>query len=105
MGVLNHMQKHPVEVNGVKIQIHTFELWKQAEKEDEPILVAGDLGYSIGGVYTSLSGFSEIYDIPGIGFFQMKLTAAILQKKGFAFWDLGMGREYKQKLHGVMTPR
>lgn len=54
-------------------------------------LVAGELGYRVGRVYTSLTGF---FDRRGrahhnTGTLQLALLAEHLEAKGFAFWNLG----------------
>jgi len=56
--------------------------------EDEP--VAGEIGYIIGRVYTSLSGFSskeKCYQNYGTA--QLVLLSRYLERKGFAFLNLG----------------
>ncbi len=72
------------------VQVWTFELWNKEGK-----LVAGEIGYRVGGVYTSLSGFHLENNT---GKVQMILTAQWLEKQGFAFWDLGMEMPYKMHL-------
>ncbi|MDR1429216.1 MAG: GNAT family N-acetyltransferase [Spirochaetaceae bacterium] len=58
-------------------------------------LKAGEFGVISGGVYTSYSGY---HDESNAGKAQMVLTARWLREQGFAFWDLGMPLEYKNKL-------
>ena len=80
--------------------MHSIELW---DKETGN-LVAGEIGYAIGGVYTSLSGFRK----PGTksaGTIQCCCVAALLRRSGFVIWDLGMGMEYKYKLGAKDVPR
>jgi Leu/Phe-tRNA-protein transferase len=48
-----------------------------------------------GRVYTSYSGYHE-EDCSGTA--QMLLTGRYLRDKGFAFWDLGMPLDYKDRL-------
>ncbi|MDR0389278.1 MAG: leucyl-tRNA--protein transferase, partial [Spirochaetaceae bacterium] len=48
-----------------------------------------------GSVYTSYSGY---HDESNAGKAQMVLTARWLKERGFAFWDLGMPMQYKNKL-------
>jgi len=54
------------------------------------ILSAGEIGYSIGRTYTSLSGFTKrerAYNHHGT--LQLVLLSHYLQQQGFAFWNLG----------------
>lgn len=58
-------------------------------KEDDSI-VAGEIGYIIGKVYTSLSGFcSREKAYNNYGTAQLVLLAFYLEEKQFAFWNLG----------------
>ncbi|MCF6206772.1 MAG: hypothetical protein L3J47_07785 [Sulfurovum sp.] len=53
-------------------------------------LIAGEIGYVIGNVYTSLSGFScRQKRYCNYGTTQLVLLAHYLQTHGFAFWNLG----------------
>lgn len=58
-------------------------------------LVAGELGYTVGSLYTSLTGF---YSEPGTGTVQMLALAGLLHRGAFKCWDLGMGMGYKERL-------
>jgi Leu/Phe-tRNA-protein transferase len=58
-------------------------------------LKAGEFGVICGGVYTSYSGYQ---DEDSAGTVQMVLTARWLMDRGFAFLDLGMPLEYKDRL-------
>jgi Leu/Phe-tRNA-protein transferase len=61
-------------------------------------LKAGEFGVIAGRVYTSYSGY---HDESNAGKAQMILAARWLRERGFAFWDLGMTLEYKDKLGAV----
>jgi Leu/Phe-tRNA-protein transferase len=58
-------------------------------------LKAGEFGVMAGRVYTSYSGY---HDENSAGMVQMVLTAHWLRDRGFAFLDLGMPLEYKDRL-------
>jgi hypothetical protein len=55
----------------------------------------GELGYVVGGIYTSLSG-GCIRDSAGTT--QLCLTGILLEKLNFLWWDFEMSHEYKLKL-------
>lgn len=77
--------------------MHTFEVYFDGK------LVAGEMGYSVGATYTSLSGFSEM---DSAGTVQMYAMASYLHKQGFIMWDLGMQIEYKaNEFGGREVPR
>jgi Leu/Phe-tRNA-protein transferase len=58
-------------------------------------LKAGEFGVICGRVYTSYSGYR---DEDSAGTVQMLLTGRYLRDRGFAFWDLGMPLDYKDRL-------
>jgi len=65
--------------------------------------VSGEFGVSVGGVYTSYSGY---YDETGAGTVQLILATRWLRDNGFAFFDLGMPLDYKSDLGAVdLSPR
>jgi len=71
-------------------------------------LVAGEIGYRTGRIYTSLTGF---FDREGrrfgrTGTLQLWLLGQLLRDQGFAFWNLGHPHmPYKLALGAVITPR
>jgi Leu/Phe-tRNA-protein transferase len=58
-------------------------------------LRAGEFGVAAGRVYTSYSGYREE---DSAGTVQMLLTGRYLRDRDFAFWDLGMPLDYKDRL-------
>ncbi len=71
-------------------------------------LIAGELGYTIGQTYTSLSGFCTTSDRHWrhYGTLQMVLLAERLRDRGYAFWNLGHPHmPYKQALGARVVPR
>jgi Leu/Phe-tRNA-protein transferase len=73
----------------LRVRPFSFGLYRNGE------LRAGEFGVVTGRVYTSYSGYHEE---SSAGTVQMILTAHWLKDHGFAFWDLGMPLDYKQKL-------
>jgi Leu/Phe-tRNA-protein transferase len=67
--------------------LHGIELWSRRREK----LVAGELGYTTGSVYTSLSGFCTRPDPEWrhFGTLQLVLLADELRDRGYAFWNLG----------------
>lgn len=83
----------------IHVGVHSFELW-----DSDGRLVAGDLGYTVGGVYTSMTGF-RLQCSQGAGEVQLVLTSALLQKMGYSWWDLGMVMKYKARLGARVITR
>lgn len=71
-------------------------------------LVAGELGYTHGATYTSLSGFFARSDPrwSNHGSLQLVLLSRLLRSHGLAFWNMGYARmEYKTELGAQILPR
>jgi Leu/Phe-tRNA-protein transferase len=73
------------------VRLYSIEVWSgtttENDDESEPQLVAGELGYTVGSVYTSLTGF---YTQNNAGSVQLAALGRLLQRLGFDTWDLGM---------------
>ncbi|KAG6578048.1 leu phe-trna protein transferase [Phytophthora cinnamomi] len=76
---------------GRRVRFFTVELYDVATDA----LVAGELGYTVGSVYTSLTGFSKAN---GAGTVQLHALSKLLYLAGFKMWDLGMSMDYKMGL-------
>ena len=79
------LHQHPQN----NVALHSVEIYNGDQ------LVAGEVGYTTGTMYTSLAGF-HIQN--GAGSVQLALLGQVLARSGFAFWDLGMELPYKRHL-------
>ncbi|KPI89581.1 hypothetical protein ABL78_1349 [Leptomonas seymouri] len=106
---LFHMFFNP-EKYGTKIVITAIRRRKydgETEKPDyeeiiEGELVAGEVGFLVGDVYSSASG---AYCINGGGSLQLCLTGLCMHAAGCRVWDLGMVMDYKNTLNCIEMPR
>lgn len=78
------------------VVVHSIELWEGDR------LVAGELGYAFGQVYTSLTGF---YFDSGTGTIQLGALGGALHHCGYTLWDLGMELDYKASIGAINIPR
>lgn len=83
------------------VRFHSVELWHKESGR----LVAGEVGYTLGGVYTSATGFALKDEFPGSGTLQLALLGRWLERCGFDLWDLGMSMDYKRELGARDVPR
>mmetsp|Transcript_40110 Transcript_40110/g.56507 ORF Transcript_40110/g.56507 Transcript_40110/m.56507 type:complete len:146 (+) Transcript_40110:464-901(+) len=65
-------------------------------------MVGGELGYTVGTIYTSLTGFSNETNAGSV---QLAALGKLLCQNGFTMWDLGMDMDYKQDLGTHLMPR
>jgi hypothetical protein len=80
---------------GVAMRLHSVELIHRASGK----LVGGEIGYSIGATYTSLTGFfdnrprdgaaTQRPEFDGAGTVQLVALASLLRNSGYEFWNLG----------------
>lgn len=83
------------------VRFHSVELWHTESGE----LVAGEIGYTCGSIYSSCTGFTRKDKFPGTGSVQLAALGRWLQRCGFAIWDLGMEMDYKSDLGGRLIQR
>eukprot|EP01054_Gregarina_sp_Poly1_P002931 Gregarina_sp_Poly_1__2930@NODE_181_length_11831_cov_65_262326_g161_i0_p4_GENE_NODE_181_length_11831_cov_65_262326_g161_i0NODE_181_length_11831_cov_65_262326_g161_i0_p4_ORF_typecomplete_len392_score32_87Leu_Phe_trans/PF03588_14/6e32_NODE_181_length_11831_cov_65_262326_g161_i034344609 len=76
--------------------------WHSIELRRNNALVAGELGVTVGGCYTSLSGF---HTESGAGVTQLLALKLLLMRLGFTLWDLGMHFDYKVAEGAQSLPR
>ena len=82
----------------VPLRFYSVEIWNAATGE----LAGGELGYSVGGIYTSLTGFTRE---DAAGSVQLAALGKLLLQCGFLHWDLGMEMEYKIQLGAELIGR
>jgi Leu/Phe-tRNA-protein transferase len=97
--------KDAEEAPPIAVRFYSIEVWRRPAPNDasEPrALVAGEIGYAVGRVYTSLTGFSRA---DSAGSVQLATLGALLCHWQCVCWDLGMSLPYKEQLGGRMVPR
>lgn len=83
--------------NGVcPVRFYSVEVYHQGD------LIAGELGYSAGRIFTSLTGFSNM---DSAGSVQLAALGQLLTQNGFSMWDLGMDMPYKAQLGAKLVAR
>lgn len=80
------------------MSIHSIELWSI----DGSRLIAGEIGYRVGSIYTSMTGFHRE---SGSGSIQLAALAGLLVKSNISVWDLGMSMDYKLEFGASVIDR
>jgi len=92
----------------INFRVHSIELYNGPfDAETRPELIAGEIGFSFGRVYMSLSGFCDVA-FSGAGTAQLACLGRWLDQRGYAFWSLGHcyspEMDYKRQLgHRIYT--
>jgi hypothetical protein len=99
------METRPMDEEGKPIpdrtwtvRLYTIEVWN----EETGALAGGELGYTVGSIYTSLTGFTKE---DSAGSVQLVALGRLLVEQGFHLWDLGMDMEYKRGIGARLMPR
>ncbi|KPA17030.1 Leucyl/phenylalanyl-tRNA-protein transferase [Candidatus Magnetomorum sp. HK-1] len=66
-----------------KLNLISVELWHNEK------LIGGEIGYLIGGIYTSLTGFFDRKNYSNFGKVQLLSLAVLLKKSNLNFWNMG----------------
>jgi len=80
------------------VRLYSVEVWNA----ETGVLAGGELGYSVGSIYSSLTGFSNE---DAAGSVQLVALGKLLTRCGFEYWDLGMNLEYKRRLGAGLMRR
>ena len=93
------------QASSCPVRLYSIEIWTNNDDnndEHDDVMVAGELGYTVGSMYTSLTGFSNQ---DSAGSVQLAALGKLLCSRGFEIWDLGMDMEYKRSLGSHLMPR
>lgn len=82
----------------ISVRLYTIELWNV----ETNTLAAGELGYAVGSIFTSLTGFTKE---DSAGSIQLAALGRLLAQHSFTVWDLGMDMDYKRALGSRLVPR
>jgi len=86
-----HQQQAPVRLYSIEVF-----------NEETGNLAAGELGYTVGSIYTSLTGFSAENSAGSV---QLASLGRLLSTLHFSMWDLGMDMNYKRELGSRVMAR
>jgi Leu/Phe-tRNA-protein transferase len=100
------MSQGNIVVSDSNFRFISAELWAEHGN-----LVAGEVGYAIGNVYTSLTGFrTSSASRLAFGSVQLLALGKVLKQAGFTLWNLGhpprgKAMRYKTEMGGQVLPR
>lgn len=95
---LDSQKRDTRSCSSARVRLYSIEVWST----ETGALVAGELGYTVGSIFTSLTGFSRQ---DSAGSVQLIALGSLLAQSGFEIWDLGMDMKYKRDLGAQLMPR
>lgn len=96
--VMDEATGKPLPNRSWTVRLYTVEVWNQ----ETGALAGGELGYTVGSIYTSLTGFTKE---DSAGSVQLIALGRLLKERGYHLWDLGMDMEYKRGIGSHLMPR
>ena len=103
------MMQKADENSHINFTMHCIELYDDLIDPNHESPLSGEIGFSTGKVYTSLSGWTEERNAEGTGTAQLVLLGRWLQQCNYMFWSLGHcyspAMEYKRSLGHRVFPR
>ncbi|KRW99615.1 Acyl-CoA N-acyltransferase [Pseudocohnilembus persalinus] len=98
--ILMDIAQNPYVIDKTVIQGMSWELRLKSNNQ----LISADIGYSVGGIYTSMTGFSD-RKYSSIGTIHLLAQGQALKNLGFNMWDFGMEMKYKKELGSQIFKR
>lgn len=93
-----HLFQTKVIITAVRRVVYDHRKDVSEHKDNEGELVACEVGFLVGDIYTSCTG---AYSVSGCGLLQLRVTGEIMKSTRCSVWDLGMYLEYKKKFLGI----
>jgi len=97
---INCLKLFSTKTSQKRLKLMSVELWHNEK------LIAGEIGYLIGSIYTSLTGFFDRKNYNNFGKIQLLSLASLLKRFNFEFWNMGHPyMKYKFEMGAIVYRR